>query len=421
MRYATQQHARGVTITHVKTLDPRIVSLRVTLTIPEFPTHIRDTSLTLYERLLLTGTKKRSKRELDEYLKRHGIVLSTSSGLGTLTVVATCRDNRVRETISLIRELLTEPLMSARELTIKRATFLEENREAHDDADRVAEIGFINALYPTRSPLSMRTLVEERAEITATNTTMLRALGRDVFLGPSFITIVGDHAAYRTAERLIPRLEHDIPHPLVPYVHPETAPMDNHFITIPSKTNIELRLGQRLSLTPKDPTYLALSFGIAVLGKVGGFSGRLMSTVREKEGLTYGIYASLAAAHIEHMGHFEVSTFFTARDLEKGIAATKREIRKIVDGGITNEELTTFREILKNQFLIAHGSNARRVSLYHGATSFGKSPEMLMTDQTNLSVLSRSAVNDALRSYIDPDKIVISGAGPVTKGGRGIL
>jgi zinc protease len=61
-------------------------------------------------------------------------------------------------------------------------------------------------------------------------------------------------------------------------------------IEFPSKqTNLMLA---QLGIDRDDPDYAALSMGNQILG--GGFGTRLMSEVREKRGLTYGVYSGSA-------------------------------------------------------------------------------------------------------------------------------
>jgi len=57
------------------------------------------------------------------------------------------------------------------------------------------------------------------------------------------------------------------------------------------KTSVSVVFGQTTGLKYSDPDYQALRLATAVLGG-SGFSGRLMQTVRDKEGLTYGIYSA---------------------------------------------------------------------------------------------------------------------------------
>ena len=62
-------------------------------------------------------------------------------------------------------------------------------------------------------------------------------------------------------------------------------------ITVPlnDKPSASVMLGQATGLRYRDPDALPLRVGTAILGR--GFTGRLMGTVRDREGLTYKIGA----------------------------------------------------------------------------------------------------------------------------------
>src|ERR1700721_4066691 len=74
-----------------------------------------------------------------------------------------------------------------------------------------------------------------------------------------------------------------------------------------------------------DADNLPLRVGTAILGQ--GFTGRLMSTVRDKEGLTYNIGASMSDDSIVD-GVWEVSASFAPALLGKGLESTRREVTK---------------------------------------------------------------------------------------------
>src|SRR3546814_3947888 len=62
-------------------------------------------------------------------------------------------------------------------------------------------------------------------------------------------------------------------------------------IEFPSKqTNLMLA---QLGIDRDDPDYAAVSLGNQILGG-GGFGTRLMTEVREKRGLTYGVYSGFS-------------------------------------------------------------------------------------------------------------------------------
>ncbi len=87
--------------------------------------------------------------------------------------------------------------------------------------------------------------------------------------------------------------------------------------------------GQASGLRYSDPDSLPLRVGTAILGQ--GFTGRLMSTVRDKEGLTYNIGASMGDDSIVD-GVWEVSASFAPALLEQGRGIDSPRDNQMVEG-----------------------------------------------------------------------------------------
>ena len=83
------------------------------------------------------------------------------------------------------------------------------------------------------------------------------------------------------------------------------------------KTSVSVVLGQATRLRFSDPDSLALRLGTRIFGS--GFAGRLMANVRDKEGLTYGIGASLSGDPFTDGGS-RVRAAFAPALLDEGLA-----------------------------------------------------------------------------------------------------
>src|ERR1700675_1856092 len=95
------------------------------------------------------------------------------------------------------------------------------------------------------------------------------------------------------------------------YVRPakpaSTTAASDVMVPLADKPSVTMLLGQATGLRYIDPHTLALRGGTAILGR--GFTGRLMGTVRDKEGLTYNIGASVSDDRIAD-GVWEISASF---------------------------------------------------------------------------------------------------------------
>jgi zinc protease len=124
------------------------------------------------------------------------------------------------------------------------------------------------------------------------------------------------------------------------YIRPATPAVSSgpQEITVPltGKPSVSVLLGQATGLKYRDPDALALRIGTAVLGH--GFTGRLMGTVRDKEGLTYNIGAGMGEDSIAD-GDWAISASFAPALLTKGLASTRSVLDQWWSQGITDTEL----------------------------------------------------------------------------------
>ncbi len=421
MNYTEIIHYDNVTVTRVLPLEPTLIRFALSVRVPKRGKQFTPSAINLYTALALTSTKKKSKEKLDEYLKRYGITLGVNSSSGDITFEGHVRAKNASYAVSILREILEEGVIHKEEFLEKKGLAIEHNREEKDNAKRIASISFYQSLYTKDSYLYPKTLVEELGDIRSVTERELASLTNALSSGEWFLTVVGNEDSEKAFLPLIQMLAptaQNVERTLT--LRDKTYHKDN-FVTVPGKANIEVLLGDTVELTSLDRDYIPLDFGMNVLGKVGGFSGRLMSTVREKEGLTYGIYANLAMGDKGHQVHWNIRTFFTAHDYGKGIASTKRELTKIVERGITPKELVTFKEILKNSTVLLHDASSSRLSLYHALVRSGYTEAEYEAMDNRYQELTVREVNAALKKYIDPNIFVTAGAGPISTTGKPII
>ena len=138
------------------------------------------------------------------------------------------------------------------------------------------------------------------------------------------------------------------------YIRPAkpAGPTEPREITVPlkDKPSVSMILGQATGLRYRDPEALALRVGTAILGH--GFTGRLMGTVRDKEGLTYNIGAAVTEDSIAD-GAWDISASFAPSLLEQGRRIDAPGTR--CNGGrtgITDAELSARKQGIVGGYLV---------------------------------------------------------------------
>ncbi len=400
MTYTTESHTGHFHHVRVEPLDPSIVRFALTAELGGFPSDITDELLSIYASIALTKTKTKDKEAIEAYLKRYGIHLQVTASRAKLSFSGSVRKENVINVIKLLKEIILTPVIDTAEFERKKKLALEDNRESRDDAKRIAAIAFSNLLYDRDSIMRETLLDEELASIKKVTKGRIESLVSKFLASEWYFTIVGDEETAKEFKGLLKTLKGKATGTTYTVAETHFRDAQSTFVTIPGKTNVEIRIGNVVPITPDHPDAIPLEFGLTVLGLTGGFSGRLMSTVREKEGLTYGIYARLVERNRKSTAHWNIFTFFTAKDLKKGLEATLRELCLIVQKGITEKELLTFKEILLNQRNLAHESNATRLSYYHGMSLMGytSADETVMNER--LKKLTAAEVNAALQGQV---------------------
>lgn len=179
-------------------------------------------------------------------------------------------------------------------------------------------------------------------------------------------------------------------------------------VFVPGKTSVSVVLGQASGLRYSDPDSLPLRLGTGILGE--GFTGRLMKQVREKEGLTYGIYADMGSDTFSD-GSWGVNATFAPALLDKGITSARKVVTDFLASGVTADELAA----KKTNYI-----GKQQVGL---ATTGGLAVALMTTVQRGLPVsyldefpskvnaITLDQVNAAIRKHVNAEKLVLIKAG----------
>ena len=148
--------------------------------------------------------------------------------------------------------------------------------------------------------------------------------------------------------------------------------------------------------------------GTAILGS--GFTGRLMATVRNTEGLTYGIGAGVANDMFTD-GDWRISATFAPGLLEKGLSSTKRELTNWFAQGVTADELARRKTNLAGSFQVGLATTDGLAGALLAAVNRGLDVTWLDEYPTRIRALTLEQVNGAIKKYLRTDSFVLVEAG----------
>ncbi len=404
----------GVDLVAYQTGVENVVTLRGSLVAGDAYAPPHNAAIpTLVGEMLDQGTARRDKFALAQELENVGASLSFEVDGTHLKISGRCLARDLPLVIALLAEQLREPAFSAEELEKVKTQLSGDLQRALEQPDYRAEVAFAREIYPEGHPNRPETTEAFIAAVNRATVDDLRAFHREHY-GPAGLVLVavGDlDAADLQAEvaRAFAGWSGGRSPATVPPA-PALPTSADRTVAMADKPSVSVIWGQPTRLAYRDRDTLALRVATNILGS--GFTGRLMASVRDREGLTYGIYAAVMN-DTSTDGDWRIVANFSPALLDQGLASTRRELEAWYRDGVTAEEVEREKSNYVGTF---------RVSL---ATTGGMAASLLASIQRGYGVtwpdelprriaaLTTDEVNAALRKHLDPNRLVLVKAGSV--------
>jgi zinc protease len=175
------------------------------------------------------------------------------------------------------------------------------------------------------------------------------------------------------------------------------------FIEKPDVTQVNIAMAH-LGIEQKNPDYFAAQVMNDILG--GGFSGRLMNSIRTKKGLAYGVNGGLGAA-FNRPGLMRLGMQTKSASLFDAMAALKEEVAGIVTNPPTDDELSQAKESILNAFVFNYDSRAGILAQQMSYAYYGLPSNYLETYRSNIEKVSKDDVVRVAKKYVHTDELAI--------------
>lgn len=381
----------------------------------------RVTAATLAGQMLARGTKTRTRQQIQDEFDRLKARVSVAGGPTQATArIETTRPN-LPAVMKLVADILREPSFPQAEFEQLKQETLAAIEQQRSDPQSIGFTEFerVQNPYPKGDVRYVPTPDEQIAETNAATLDDVKRFHAD-FYGASHsqLALVGDFDDQETAAlatTLLGGWNSARPYTRVADVYHD-VPTVTRAIEAPDKANAVLVAGMNLNLRDDDPDYPALVLGNYLLG--GGFlNSRLMTRIRQKEGLSYGVGSQLTADSLDRSGSFFAFAIYAPQNAAKLEAAVKEEIARALKEGFTTEEL----EAAKTGYL-----QGRQVGRAQDPALAGKLASYLYLDRTlgwdtqfekRVSALTPDQIKAAMEKHLDPSKLTVIKVGDFAKVG----
>lgn len=162
-----------------------------------------------------------------------------------------------------------------------------------------------------------------------------------------------------------------------------------------------------------DPDFFPLLVGNYVLGG-GGFVSRLTTEVREKRGLTYGVYSYYAPGM--HAGAFTVGLQTRRDQADQALALVRQVVAGFVSDGPTDAELQAAKDNLVNGFALRIDTNRKLLDNVANIAWYGLPADYLQTWTQRIGAVTVADVHRAFQRVLQPGAMASVVVGGVVGG-----
>jgi zinc protease len=187
-------------------------------------------------------------------------------------------------------------------------------------------------------------------------------------------------------------------------------------IDTPDKENATFRARLDLPLRDDDPDAPALTIANEILGGGGGLSNRLMSRLRQKDGVSYGVGSGLALGSRERLSSFTISGSAAPQNVTQAEQALREELARARKDGFTAEEVEDAKKGLLQSRLLNRSQDPVVAGAWISNLDLGRTFAFSKQFEERLRAVTPEQVNAAFRTYIDPAKMTFVIAGDAKKG-----
>jgi zinc protease len=365
--------------------------------------------------MLATGTQKKTRAQLADAFDALHTDWQVSSSVNSGAASLTTRRDALIPALELLAEVLRQPRWDATEFEQLRRQSVQGIEHASEEPSAVASVELARTLhaYPSDDIRYTPSFAEEIPAQQALKLDDVKAFYASHWgLGQADIGIVGDFDPAQVKAALA-RLFGDWKS-TVPYERPSQPASDvtGKRLVEPMKDKANaVAIGELpLKLQDTDPDYPALTVAVQVLGGEG-FDSRLLTRLRQKEGLSYTVGSGLEASWHEPSGAVDFYAIYAPQNRAKVETGFGEELARFVKDGITPEELANAKNAILAQRRTARTSDAAVAAGWALKLNQGRTFAWSADQDAKVAALTVDQVNAAIRKWIDPAKVDWSVAG----------
>lgn len=376
--------------------------------------------------MLGEGTSARSKAKIDEAIEFVGGELGAAPTLHTTTIYTHSLHGDLKLALVLMADEVMKATFPAASLDKLKQTARASLRMATSQPAPLADRLLRMVSYPDGHPYGRSLPTQER--IDAITVDDVKKFYKTFYRPNNAFLVFSGHVTAAEAKPIVERTfarwkkvdESKLPtNPLngfKKYTLPSKLVV--HVVDRPGSEQVEVRMGT-VAVARNHPDWVALQVANNILGDDA--SGRLFMDLREKQGLTYGIYSEVTMGQAP--GTFVISTNTRAESLGQMLAGVFGHIQKVRTEPPTQKEFDDTVQKMIGRFPLEVETASDIVEKVREILVYGLSNDYWTKYRDQLRALTPEDVQKAAKSYVHPvpHVVLVGDAGKISEQVKAVL
>ncbi|MBD2213820.1 insulinase family protein [Nostoc linckia FACHB-104] len=359
---------------------------------------------------LMNGTKTKHFLAIAKALEDRGASLDFEAYREGVRIEGESLASDLPILIKTLADVVKNSTFPATELELDRQQALTNLKLDLDDPDEVAIRTFVQSIYPKNHPLHTYPTEKSLQRIKRQDVIAFKAK----YYRPdtTVLALVGDFDPVKVRSLIeaefgswkVSGEPPSLKYPPVPML--EKVVRVNS--VLPGKAQAITYMGYT-GINRQDTRFYAALVLNQILGG-DTLSSRLGAEVRDRQGLTYGIYSYFKVG--KNSGTFWIEIQTSPEDTSKAIASTHNQLKQIHQYGVSASELEAAKQTLISNYNVSLANPEELAKQILMNQVYGLDEVELRSFTNKIQQVTLSQVNQAARELLHPDKIVVVTAGP---------
>ncbi|MDZ7995683.1 MAG: pitrilysin family protein [Nostoc sp. EfeVER01] len=359
---------------------------------------------------LLNGTKSKDVLTIAKVLGERGASLDFQTYREGVHIEGDSLADDLPILLEILADVAKNSTFPSQELELHRQQTLTDLQQELDEPSEVARRVFVQSIYPKKHPLhafpteeslqqiQRQDVIDFKAKHYRPDTTVLALVG-DFDLDKVRSLIKNKFGDWEVSGKA-PTLKYP------PVAMPQKIVSVNP--VLPDKAQAVTYMGYT-GINRYDPRFHAALVLNQILGG-DTLSSRLGAEVRDRQGLSYGIYSSFQVG--KNVGTFLIEMQTSPEDSSKAIASTRQMLQQIHQQGVTALEVETAKRTLISNYNVSLANPEELTDRILMNEVYGLDKVELHSFTDKIQKVTLAEVNQVARELLHPDQIVVVTAGP---------